>query len=305
MTKDKNVKGYAAIFAANALWGLNAPISKVVLDELPAITITTFRMVGAAIMFWLISMFLPKEHVNHRDMLKLFFASLLGVVLNQGLFMFGLSYTSPVDASIVTTLAPIIAMIVAAIYLKEPITSMKVMGVFIGALGAFILILSCKSTGRHSGNLLGDMLCLTAQISFALYLTFYKDLISKYSPITIGKWLFIYASICFIPLSYGDIVIIDFTTVSFSLWLRIGYIIIGGTFLSYICLMSSQSFLRPTLVSMYNYIQPVVASIVMILIGADVFGWQKTLAFGLAILGVFCVTLSKSRDDFEQAGKEL
>ncbi len=305
MPNDKNIRGHAAILAANALWGLNASIGKTILTELSALTVTTVRMVAAALVFWGFSLFIPKEHVHHQDMLKLFFAALLGVVLNQGVFLFGLSYTTALDASIVTTATPILTMIIAAIYLKEPITGMKVMGIFVGAIGVFILIMNCQTTGRHPGNLTGDVLCLLSQLSFAFYLVLFKDLVSKYSPITICKWLFIYASVCFIPFSYADLVSLDFSTFSAALWLRLGYVVIGSTFLSYICLMSSQRLLRPTIVSMYNYIQPVVVAVVMIIMGIDGLNWMKAVAIVLIILGVFYVTLSKSRNDFEEAGKEL
>lgn len=305
MTNDKNIRGHAAIFAANALWGLNVSITKMALGELSALTISTLRMVCAAITFWFLSLFLPKEHVPHQDMLKLFFAALLGVVLNQGLFTFGLSYTTMIDASIVTTATPILTMIIAALYLKEPITSKKVMGVFFGAIGVLILIISCQPVGRHPGNAVGDILCIIAQLSFAFYLTMFKDLIAKYSPITIGKWLFVYASVCFIPFSYADMSTIDFTTFTPSLWLRIGYIIIGSTFLAYICLMSSQRILRPTIVGMYNYVQPLMVAIVLAIMGLDTLGWQKIIAILFVLIGVFYVTLSKSRQDFEESGKDL
>ena len=119
---------------------------------------------------------------------------MFGVVFNQGAFIFGLSLTSPIDASIVTTTSPIVTMIVAAIYLKEPITNKKVLGIFIGALGALTLILSgqAAASGRP-GGMLGDLFCMIAQFSFAIYLTVFKDLITKYSAVTISKWLFIYA----------------------------------------------------------------------------------------------------------------
>lgn len=305
MIDDKNIRGHMAIFVANILWGLNISISKTVLSELSALTVTTLRMVGAALAFWIFSLFLPKEHVEHQDMLKLFFAALLGVVLNQGMFMFGLSHTTSADASIVATATPIITMIVAAIYLKEPITNVKVIGVFIGAIGALILIISCQPIDRHPGNMLGGILCVIAQISFAFYLTVYRNLISKYSPITIAKWLFIYASICFIPFSYADVAAIDFNSFSASLWLRLCYVIVGGTFLAYICLMSSQRFLRPTIVGMYNYIQPLMVVLLAIIIGIDSFDWEKLIAIVLVLGGVFCVTSSKSKEDLDRLGKDL
>ena len=304
MSGDKNLKGHAAILAANILWGLNAPIGKAVLNNFSALSVTTFRVVGAAAAFWLFSLFLPKENISHKDMLRLFFAALCGVVMNQGMFMFGLSLTSPIDASIITTTAPIVTMIVAALYLKEPVTNKKVLGIFLGAIGALTLILSNKtSTVSGSNPILGDLLCLIAQISFAIYLTVFKDLIAKYSPVTISKWLFVYASICFIPFSYQDIVAIDFTAIPADMIMRICYVVLGATFLSYICMMTGQKLLRPTIVSMYNYVQPIVASIAAVLLSMDTFGWEKAVAIGLVFLGVYIVTQSKSRAQLEAEKK--
>ncbi len=304
MSNDKSLKGHAAMLAANVLWGLNAPIGKSVLATFSALSVTTFRMVGAAIAFWLLSLFLPREHIDHKDMLRLFFAALFGVVFNQGMFVFGLSLTSPINASIVTTTTPIITMIVAALYLKEPVTHKKVLGIFIGAMGALILILSSQTGGTgKSGSIWGDILCLIAQFSFAIYLTVFRSLITKYSPVTISKWLFIYASLCYIPFSYRDIATIDFSTIPWELWTQIGYVVLGATFLSYICMMTGQKLLRPTIVSMYNYVQPIVASIVTVALGMDVFGWQKGIAIGLVFLGVYIVTHSKSRAQLEAENK--
>ena len=134
MDKSKNLRGHLFALTANVMWGLMSPIGKSALQEFSAISVTTFRMVGAAAAFWLLSIFCKQEHVNHQDMLKIFFASLFALVFNQGVFIFGLSMTSPIDASIVTTTLPIVTMVVAAIYLKEPVTNKKVLGIFIGCL---------------------------------------------------------------------------------------------------------------------------------------------------------------------------
>lgn len=304
MSNDRSIKGHTAILAANILWGLNSPISKAVLNEFTALSVTTFRMVGAAAAFWILSIFMPKEHIGHKDMLRLFFAALFGVVFNQGMFVFGLSMTSPIDASIVTTTTPIITMIVAAIYLKEPVTNKKVIGIFIGAMGALTLIISNNTTGNgDTRHILGDLLCLAAQFSVAIYLTVFKDLIVKYSAVTISKWMFVYASICYIPFSYRDVAAIDFTAIPSELIFQVGYVVLGATFLSYICMMTAQKQLRPTIVSMYNYVQPIVASIVAVIIGMDTFGVTKGIAIGLVFLGVYIVTQSKSKAQMEAEHK--
>lgn len=305
MNKDKNLYGHLFALAANVMWGLMSPIGKSVLQAFSALSVTTFRMVGAAAAFWLLSLFCKQEQVNHRDLLRIFFASLFALVFNQGVFIFGLSLTSPIDASIVTTTLPIVTMIVAAVYLKEPITNKKVLGIFVGAMGALILILSSQSGSNGNGSLTGDLLCLLAQISFSIYLTVFKGLTQRYSAVTINKWMFVYASMCYIPFSYHDISAIQWTAVSTMAILQILYVVLGGSFLAYLCIMTAQKLLRPTVVSMYNYMQPIVATIAAILMGVGSFGWQKGVAVALVFLGVYIVTQSKSRADFEKAGKEL
>ncbi|HJD75025.1 MAG TPA: DMT family transporter [Bacteroides reticulotermitis] len=305
MDKSKNMHGHLFALLANVMWGLMAPIGKSALQEFSPISLTTFRMVGAAAAFWLLSAFFKQEHVSHRDMLKIFFASLFALVFNQGVFIFGLSMTSPIDASIVTTTLPIVTMIVAAIYLKEPITNKKVLGIFVGALGALTLILSSQMAGGANGNLIGDLLCLVAQISFSIYLTVFKGLTQQYSVVTINKWMFVYASMCYIPFSYQDISAIVWTSVPTIAIVEVLYVVLGGSFLAYLCIMTAQKLLRPTVVSMYNYMQPIVATIAAVIMGIGSFGWQKGIAIALVFLGVYIVTQSKSRADFEKAGKEL
>lgn len=301
---NKNIQGHLFALTANILWGLMAPVGKSALVEFSALSVTTFRMVGAAACFWLLSLFCKREQVDHRDMLKIFFAALFALVFNQGVYIFGLSMTSPIDASIVTTTLPIVTMIVAAIYLKEPVTNKKVLGIFVGAMGALILIMS-SNAGSGNGSIMGDLLCLIAQISFSIYLTVFKGLSQKYSPITLNKWMFVYASMCYIPFSYHDVAAIQWAETSTAALLQVGYVVVGGSFLAYICIMTAQRLLRPTVVSMYNYMQPIVASIVTVIVGMATFNMEKGIAIALVFLGVYIVTQSKSRKDFEKEGKEV
>ncbi|MBD3590552.1 DMT family transporter [Bacteroides sp. GM023] len=305
MDNSKNLHGHLFALTANIMWGLMAPIGKLALQEFSALSVTTFRMVGAAAAFWILSMFCKQEYVNHRDMLKIFFASLFALVFNQGVFIFGLSMTSPIDASIVTTTLPIVTMIVAAIYLKEPVTNKKVLGIFVGAMGALFLIISSQAGSNGNGSLIGDLLCLVAQISFSIYLTVFKGLSQQYSVVTINKWMFVYASICYIPFSYSDISTIQWASISTTAIVQVLYVVLGGSFLAYLCIMTAQKLLRPTVVSMYNYMQPIVATIAAIIMGIGSFGWQKGVAIALVFLGVYIVTKSKSKADFEKLGKEL
>lgn len=260
-------------------------------------------MLGAAIVFWIASIFTRKEHVPHEDLKHLFFAALFGIVFNQGTYIFGVSQTSPIDATIVATSTPIITMIIAAFYLKEPITGTKILGIFVGAAGALTLILSGQQTavtGNGSNNVWGDILCLIAQCSFSIYVVVYKGLIGRYSPVTLMKWMFTYSAICTIPFSYNSVASIDFATLPLDIYLNIAVVVLGGTFFAYLLVPIGQRILRPTVATMYNYVQPIIASIITVIVGLDTFGLMKSIAIALVFLGIYIVTRSKSKEQLKQ-----
>jgi len=295
--QDRNFKGHAALFVAYIIFGLNTPIAKSVLEHdefFSAWAVTFYRIGGAAVLFWILSLFTKKEAVAARDLLLLFGASLLGISINQVTFIVGLSHTSPIDASVITTTSPIMTMILAAFFLKEPITWKKAIGVFIGAVGALLLIYTGTTSGEHKTTVLGSLLCLLSTLSFAIYLTAFKNIILKYSPVTLMKWMFLFAAICCLPLCWKDIITVRYTEIPTNIYLEITYVVALATFLAYLLLPVGQKFLRPTIVSMYNYIQPIVSSLVAVALGMDGFGWVKGSAAALVFLGVYIVTTSKS-----------
>lgn len=289
------LKGHYAMLGAEILWGVSAPLGKAILAAgMTPLLLTDCRMVGGAILFWTLSLFTPREHVSSRDLLNMFFAALLGVVINQCCFVWGLSLTSPVNASIITTSLPILTMVMAAIVLHEPITRLKVGGVFLGAVGALVLIIGSTSAGGE-GNTAGDLLVICAQLSFTCYLVFFKRLIARYSPVTLMKWLFTYSSICVIPFTYDDLSAIDWGAAPpIVTWGAVAFVI-GPTFLSYLLLPVGQKNLRPTVTAMYNYVQPVVATLVAVWAGLGRFTAINTLAVIMIFSGVFLVTRSKAR----------
>lgn len=196
-------------------------------------------------------------------------------------------------------------MIIAAIYLKEPVTGKKVFSIFVGAAGALLLILSSQgSGGSGKSSIWGDLLCLAAQFSFSFYFVLFKGLISKYSPVTLMKWMFTYASICVIPFSYHHISEMNFSALPVGTFVEIGYVIVGGTFLTYLLVPVGQRLLRPTVACMYNYMQPIVASILAVIWGMDTFGLMKGIAIALVFTGVYIVTQSKSRAEMEAERRE-
>lgn len=294
--------GHICMFLACAIWGLMAPLGKDAMTHgVGGLEMVTFRVVGGAVCFWIASLFVKQEKVRHKDMLLFFFAAMFSIVLNQCCYTIGLSITSPVNASIMTTMMPIITMILAALFLKEPITGKKVMGVFCGAVGAFLLITTgARVASGNGGVLLGDLLCLSAQLCFAIYLTVFKHLIQRYTVITCMKWMITYAAIVIMPISFSRMQQLPWADIPAKTWWETAFVVVGGTFLAYIFMMQGQKILRPTVVAMYNYVQPIIACIVSVAIGLGVFGLWQALAVVLVFFGVWLVTQSKSRRDLKK-----
>lgn len=298
---NRPLTAHASILSAEIMWGLMAPIGKEAMAHgIDNISLVTFRVVGACILFWTASLFIKREHVPLRDILFLSLASIFGLVCNQCLFTMGLSITSPVNASIVTTSMPIFAMIFSFFILKEPLTLKKVSGVIIGGIGAVILVLTSASAANAKvGDIRGDLMCMGAQCSFALYLSLFSKLVRRYSVITVNKWMFLWGSVMLLPFTFGHVSSVDYSAVPVSAWLEAAYVVVIGTFACYILVMIGQKTLRPTVVSIYNNVQPIVSVIVSVMIGISVLRWSQFVAVAFVFTGVWLVTKSKSRHDME------
>ena len=297
MTSDtkKLLIAHLSMAGACAFWGLMAPLGKDAMTHgLDGITMVSFRVLGGALLFWLTSLFVKKERVPLRDKIRFAGAGLLGLCFNQCCYTIGLSLTSPVNASIVTTSMPIFAMVLSAIILKEKMTTMKVSGVLIGCLGALILVkASASAISDKEGNLTGDLLCLGAQLSYALYLSLFNPLVKRYSVFTVNKWMFLWATLFILPFSSAHV----FETVSLGVpmksWLEAFYVVFCGTYLGYILTMIGQHSLRPTVVSVYNYVQPTVSVSVSLILGLAVLKYSHFLAILLVFTGVGMVIFAR------------
>ena len=301
--KKQPLIAHLCMLCAGTCWGLMAPIGKdAMINGIDGIDLVSFRVLGGALLFWLTSLFTKKEHVPVKDILLLGCAGLFALVFNQCSYTIGLNLTSPSNSSIMTTSMPIFAMVLSFFILKEPITWQKAGGVLLGCTGAVIIITTSATAGNAKvGNIWGDLLCMSAQLSFALYLSLFKPLIQKYSLFTVNKWMFTWATLIIWPFTLGHVSSIDFASVPMSTWWETGFVVFFGTYISYICMMVGQQTLRPTVVSVYNYMQPLVSVSVSVAAGLAVFKTSQALAAILVFSGVWFVVKSKSRHDMSKA----
>lgn len=301
MPRDRRA-GHLIMFAVTLIFGINIPLSKSLLPAwISPEGLTLSRILFGTAAFWIASLFMTHERVTWQEHRFFFIGALCGVVFNQGLFISGLSLTSPIDASIIITSGPLFAMIFAAILLKEPISALKVTGVLVGACGAILLVFNGhQASTSHTSNLTGNMMVFGSAFIYAFYLVFTKPLTLRYSPITLMKWMFLYATALVTPFYYKQLIAAPVyhhpeTTAIFQML----YTLFIATFLAYLLIPLAQQRIRPTTISMYNNFQPLIASLVAVSFGMDHFSLIKFFSAVLIFCGVYLVTRSKARPENE------
>ena len=298
MTNKGSILGHCAAFIAYAIFGFNIIVCKDLTSGglIPPLGIFTLRSQIAGGLFWLVSLFQPAEKVEKKDYIKIFAASMLGFLTCQVTFLVGIPHITPMDCSILTAMAPIYTMAVAAIAIKEPITAKKAIGVAISFAGIIYLIINrvAVSGGAAESTPFGIFMIILNSLSFSMYLGIFKPLIGKYSVVTFMKWIFLFSACVSTPLSLKGLINVDWAGIPTKQYAELAYLIICATFITYYLIPISQKRIRPTIVSMYSYVQPIIAIAVSIAIGMDTLTWQKILATALVFGGLAIVSRSRA-----------
>ena len=290
-TGKKDFRAHGAMLLAMVLFGLMATFSKDVLTRggITGPQLVAFRVIGAALIFWLGSLFVPQQRIERRDLLKVAGAGFFGFAVAQGGYIVGLSFTSPINATIELTTMPIFTLILSSILLHQRITARRALGIIMGFIGAVLLISRTTAGDGRPTDFRGDLLILVSQVGYAFYLTHYSTVIRKYDAFTFNKWTFTFASLFILPFTLSHMARIPWSDLSIKTGLELVYIVVGATFFTFLLVVFAQRRLLPTTVSVYNYVQPFVAVVASTVMGLAVPQWMHAIAAALIFTGVWLV----------------
>ena len=297
MDKHK-IEGHSAVLLANVIFGLGVPVTKLLLDEWvsPMAYIAT-RCMGAAAIFWLISLFMPRERVERRDLLVIMGGGLLGFVVSQTLTAWALHFTTPVYFSIIATLTPVATMVCAALLIGERLSLRGALGVAIGVVGALLMVMVGWQGGSGMNDLLGIGLAVLSLLTWAVYLIITRKVSVKYTAVTQMKWVFLVSTLAVLPFSWTDL---QASRLYSSQWAWSGvaemaFIVVFATVAGFFAIPFALRYLKTTTVSVYTNLQPIVASFVAIAIGQDLLSWDKPVSLALVLLSAWIVTNSQQK----------
>ncbi|MCH4147720.1 MAG: DMT family transporter [Prevotella sp.] len=298
---DKNkFDGHASLLIANTIFGIGVPVTAWLLsDWVTPMTYMATRCIGAALIFWAISLFLPKEKVAGKDLAIIMVGGLLGVVISQTLTAWALVYTTPVYFSLIATLTPVGTMLMAALFIHENITLQKSFGVIIGILGALLMVFMGWQSGTGKNDLLGIGLAVLSLLTWAIYLIITRKVSQKYTAVTQMKWVFLISAVAVLPFAWQEFPQTQLFSGNYggnglAGWSGMLFIVLFATVAGYFAIPFAMRYLKATTVSIYTNLQPIVASFIAIWIGQDALTWDKPVALVLVLLSAYIVTKEES-----------
>lgn len=292
MEKNK-IAAHASLLVANIIFGLGVPITKLLLDNWvsPMAWMAT-RCIGAAVIFWAVSLFMPKEKVPIKDLFVIMTGGLIGFLVSQTFTAWAIDYSTPAYVSFIGTLTPVMTMVCAALFIGERISGRGLVGVVIGIIGAMLMVVMNWQGGAGKNDVLGIAFALLSLLTWAIYLIITRKVSAKYSAVTQMKWIFLVSSVAILPFSWSDLA---HSTLYSSAWqwsgvLEMAYIVVLATVVGFFAIPFASRYLKATTVSVYTNLQPILASFVAIALGQDLLTWDKPVALILVLLSAYMVS---------------
>jgi drug/metabolite transporter (DMT)-like permease len=281
-----------AVSIATLIYGVTYTIAKDVMPNyIKPYGFILLRVSSATLIFWTVGLFTKQQKVEKSDYKKILIASFFGITLNMLAFFKGLSLTIPISASVMMVTSPIMVLIFSSILIRKPIGKQRILGVFIGLVGAiFLITLGNSSTENSTNSAFGNFLVFLNAASYGLYLVLAKDLVKKYNPIVFIKWLYLFGLIFVIPFGYSELTAVIWEEIPTNIYWNISFVLLFTTCITYLFNLYGLSKLKPTTVSVFIYLQPVIATIYALIVGSDSLNFVKLCATLLIFLGVYLVT---------------
>ncbi len=288
----KRTLALGALFMVQLLYGINYTLAKDLMNSnfVPPFALVVLRVAGAALLFWALGLFFKSEKIERKDFLTMLAGAVFGVGINMIFFLKGLELTSPIHASVITTIVPILILILSAIFLKEKLTKLKIFGVFMGFCGGVLLTVLGESAREGDNIALGNLFIFFNALSYSIYVIIIKKLTAKYHPFTFIKWLFLFGFFLVLPFGYTDTMAIDWSAFTPFIWFSLGFVVIGATFGTYFFNPLALRSLKASTVGVFVYLQPVIAGIFALIMGVDTLNVVKIAAMCLIFFGVYLVT---------------
>ncbi len=290
----KFIAGNACILVATIFWGVNVSFTKALIPQwMTSESISAVRLVGGCLLFWLASLFVRNARIDRADWKLILLGGVIGLFGFIYLFVMSLRYGNPIDISIIMTLPPMFVLLMGVLFRHARPSWIELAGVAVSFVGAVIVILDGNSGKAGSDNLLGDVLAVASCICYAFYLVILEQPTRKYPPVTLLRWVFLFSAIpgAFLAIGFDKLPILHASVA--APWLEIGFILLCPTFIAYFLVQPAIRSIGSELVSLYQYLLPVFATVSAVLMGLGTLRWAQVAAMAVIIAGMVLTNIGK------------
>lgn len=285
---SSSLKAHISLFLAQVIYALNYSIAKDLMPtHIKPLGLVMLRIIGACILFWTVAVFTKKESLEKGDLKKMMLLAIFGVAVNQAFFIYGLSLTKPINSAIIMISNPIAVMLFTIFVFKEKITTLKLTGLAFGVIGALTLLLFKGSFALGSDTIAGDLMTLVNSLSWAVFVVMAKPYMIKYHTVTVMKWIFLFGGLYMLPFGLPDLLEVQWQSLTKDVILAMVFVVVATTFLAYLLNTYALKALSSSVVSMYIYFQPFLATIIAVMLGKDEITLIKVVSAILIISGVY------------------
>jgi drug/metabolite transporter (DMT)-like permease len=281
-----------ALLAAQCGFALFPILGRVALAEIPALPAASIRVAAAAGLFEMFRRRMKTGAVAAADRPRVMLYALLGVSLNQVLFLVGLSLTSAINTAILTASIPAFTLGVAILLGREKFTPRGLAGVALAGAGA-LLLLDAARLETGGSYLLGNVLLLLNCLSYSAYLVLSRPIASKYPIASVVALLFRYGSIPIVMVSLPALLAFDYHA-SAAAWASLAAVVLFCTVIPYFLNFWALSHTDASRVAFYVFLQPLVTTALAILLLGEGLT-KRTVAAGALILAGLAVSAIRGR----------
>lgn len=288
------LKGNLFILISTIFFGVNIPVVKILIPEwMSSVDVTIFRLGGGCILMWLASIFIKTDRIARHDYLRIFLGGAVGLFLFMYLFNLSLRYADPIDVSIIMTFPPVFVILIGIIFQHKRTSWLEILGLAVGFVGAFLVIVTQHSGEKGSDNILGDCLALASTLCYAFYLVILEGPMHRYRPVSMLRWVFLMSCLPMLFLLPSLPKAEIFHTTNWVPWACIAFVLLCPTFLSYFLINPAEKLIGSELVSIYQYFLPVVATIASVIMGIAKIHWIQIVAMVVIVIGMLITNRAK------------
>ena len=295
---------YTLILLMILAWSFNFTVGKITLEHINPYALTSFRIVLSGFLMLPIYFLMSRRTSFHRgDLWTFIVLGFWGVVVNRGLFILGLDFTTASHSALIVATAPILILLLARAQRLESVTFAKLAGMMICCAGIVVLVAGDRAHAEH-GTWVGDLITLGGTIGFSVYTVLSKRVARSYDTISMNTFCNMAGAILLLPLAIQQGISLHWRSVGAIGWLGLAYTVLISSIAAYLVFFWALAHISASRLAAFTYIETPLATFIGVIVLGEKITGALFLGGALILAGVYLAEFGpgKQESPVETAG---